>query len=341
MTTTEHFSNNHFYQEQALPLWEPIVRKFNRSLRLQDLFNCVFLSIAFVEIALFLSLFALLSRSSVLAFTLAVFFLTLFSYFVLRLYRQAKKPDHLMDLVQEYLYRCKESIRYQEGIPEHHIALANASLKFASNLHEKEYTFYSPPPFLQSLASTLEKFSSFCHWKDFFRLKELLLTSAIEEHLKVVKCEPTNLEVHAALANAYVMLSSLYADPRKYHSYDEERWVSPERYADEMQQKFRATAERAIEEFKILNDYAPEDPWVHIQLAYSYHDLQMPEEEIKEYEIVLKLHPGDKDTLFKLGMLYFQQGQNAKGLQIYETLKQTHYKKAESLIKFYGSYELL
>lgn len=339
MTTAEPFFDIH--QEHATPLWEPIVRKFKRSLRFQDIFNCVFLSIAFVEIALFLSLFALLSRSTVLAFTLAVFFLTLFSYFVLRLYMQAKKPDNLMDLVQEYLNRCKETFHYQEGIPEHHIALANASQKFASNLHEKEYTFYSPLPFFQSLAFTLEKFSCFCHWKDFFRFKELLLTSAIEEHLKVVKCEPTNLEVHAALANAYVMLSSLYADPRKYQGHDEERWVSPERYSDEMQSKFRATAERAIEEFKILNDYAPEDPWVHVQLAYSYNDLQMPEEEIKEYEIVLKLRPGDKDTLFKLGMLYFQQGQNAKGLQIYETLKQTHYKKAESLIKFYGSYEVL
>lgn len=340
MTTAEAYTQNPLHYEHMAHLWAPIVRKFNRSLRFHDLFNCIFLSIAFLEIALFLSLFALLSRSTILAFTLAVFFLTLFSYFVLRLYLQAKKPDHLMDLVQEYLNRCKEVIRYQEGIPEHHIALANASQKFAANLHEKEYAFYSPPFFLQSLASTLEKFSCFCHWKDFFRFKELLLTFAIEEHIKVVKCEPTNLEVHAALANAYVMLSSLYADPRKYHGYDEERWVSPERYSDSMQEKFRQTAERAIEEFKILNDYAPDDPWVHVQLAYSYHDLQMPDEEIKEYELVLKLRPNDKDTLFKLGMLYFQQGQNAKGLQVYEMLKHTNYKKAESLIKFYGSYEL-
>src|ERR1700733_5959989 len=143
-------------------------------------------------------------------------------------------------------------------------------------------------------------------------MKELLLTIAVEEHLKAVKCEPTNLEVHAALANAYVMLSSLYADPCKYHDYDEERYVPVERHAEQIQAKFRATAERAIEEFKILNDYAPEDPWVHVQLAYSYHDLHMPEEEIREYEIVLSLRPDDKDTLFKLGMLYFQQGLNAK-----------------------------
>jgi tetratricopeptide (TPR) repeat protein len=128
-------------------------------------------------------------------------------------------------------------------------------------------------------------------------------------------------------------------DPRKFHDFDEERYVPEERHSPEMEAKFRVTAERAIEEFKILNDYAPDDPWVHVQLAYSYHDLQMPQEEIREYEIVLALRPNDKETLFKLGMLYFQQGMNAKGLRIYEALKETHYKKAESLIKFYGSYE--
>jgi tetratricopeptide (TPR) repeat protein len=274
-----------------------------------------------------------------MAFTLAIFFMTLFSYFVLKLYFQAKKPEQLMELCEEYLEKCKEKIHYQEGIPEHHIALAQAAQKFAAALHDKEYSYYSPPFFLRSLASSMEKFSCFCHWKDLHKMKELLLTTAVEEHIKVVKCEPVNLEVHAALANAYVMLSSLYADPRKYLDYDEERYIPQERFSDSMQTKFRATAKRAIEEFKILNDYAPDDPWVHVQLAYSYHDLQMPEEEIREYETVFQLRPDDKDTLFKLGMLYFQQGENAKGLRIYELLKRTHYKKAESLIKFYGSFE--
>jgi len=100
-------------------------------------------------------------------------------------------------------------------------------------------------------------------------------------------------------------------------------------------------AERAIEEFKVLNDYAPNDPWVHAQLAYSYHDLQMPKEEIKEYETILKLNPGDRDTLYKLGLLYFQEGMNAQGLRIYEELKRSHYKKAESLMENYGSYNPL
>jgi tetratricopeptide (TPR) repeat protein len=334
------FDKKH-YQEEISKLWTPALRQFNRLIRNYVLFNLSFLIITCGELVCFLSFFALLSRSSVLAFTLAFFFMTLFSYFVLKLYLQAKKPDQLMDLCEAYLDRCKAIIHYQEGIPEHHVALGQAAQKFAVALHEKEYTYYHPPSFLNSLGPTLERFSCFCHWKDLHKMKEMLLTKAVEEHLKVVKCEPTHLEVHAALANAYVMLSSLYADPRKYHDYDEERYIPDERFSEEMQARFRATAQRAIEEFKILNDYAPEDPWVHIQLAYSYHDLQMPLEEIREYELVLTLRPQDKDTLFKLGMLYFQQGMNAKGLRIYETLKRTNYSKAESLIKFYGSFESL
>jgi hypothetical protein len=338
-TAADTVLDKQHYHEQISNLWAPAMRKLNRIIRAYVLFNLAFLLVGGCEIALFLSFFALLSQSAVLAFALAIFFMTLFSYFVLKLYLQAKKPDQLMEVCDEYLEQCKEIIRYQEGIPEHHIALGNAAHKFAAALHEKEYTFYPPPAFLQSLAPTLEKFSCFCHWHDLHRMKELLLTISVEEHLKVVKCEPTNLEVHASLANAYVTLSSLYADPRKFHDFDEGRYIPEERFSKAMQAKFRATAERAIEEFKILNDYAPDDPWVHVQLAYSYHDLQMPEEEICEYEIVLSLRPNDKDTLFKLGMLYFQQGKNAKGLRIYEILKHTHYKKAESLIKFYGSYE--
>lgn len=338
MTASEAIFSNTSHPEVA-HLWTPTLRLLSRYIRSSILFNSIFFILATAEIILFLSFFALLSQSAVLAFTLAIFFLTLFSYFVLRLYMQTKRPEQLMELCEEYLDRCREIIRFQEGIPEHHIALATAAHKFAATLHEKEYLFFQPPPYLASLGSTLEKFSCFCYWKELHRLKELLLRTSVEEHLKVVQCEPTNLEGHAALANAYVMLSSLYADPRKYHDYDDEKWVAPERYSLEMQAKYKTMAQRAIEEFKILNDYAPDDPWVHVQLAYSYHDLQMPSEEIREYELVLQLRPDDKDTLFKLGMLYFQQGMNAKGLRIYELLKQTNSRKAESLIKFYGTYE--
>ncbi|MBI3901004.1 MAG: hypothetical protein HY324_02500, partial [Chlamydiia bacterium] len=298
-TPTDSLLDKHLYHEQVSELWTPSLNRLYQLIRSYTLFNFIFLLIGFCELLFFLSFFALMSQSTLLAFTLALFFMTLFSYFVLRLYLHAKKPDQLIALCEEYLDTCKEHLHYQEGSSEHHIALGHAAHKFAAALHEKEYTFYPLPSFLRALDVPLEKWSCFCYWKDLYRMKELLLMTAVEEHLKVVKCEPTNVEVHASLANAYVTLSSLYADPRKYADYDEERYIPEERYSKTMQTKFRRTAERAIEEFKILNNYAPDDPWVHVQLAYSYHDLQMPTEEIHEYEIVLSLRPQDKDTLFK------------------------------------------
>lgn len=332
--------NKDSYSEQIGKIIELIIPRFDKTIKSYVIFNMLFLFIGIIEFFLLAIFFSFLAQSSYLAFSLAIAFLTLFSYFTLRIYFQTKHPEQLLELREEYLNTCKRFINYQEGIAEHHMALANASCKLATTIHGHEYNYYKPPSWIDILAPTAEKFSCWWHWYDLHKMKELLLLCSVDEHIKLVKNEPTNLEVHAALANAYVMLSTLYADPKKAEGYDEDLWTPSQRFSEEMHRRFRATAECAIEEFKILNDYAPNDPWIHIQLAYSYHDLQMPQEEIREYETILKLNPDDKDTLFKLGMLYFRQGLNAKGLSIYEELKRSHYKKAENLIKFYGAYSL-
>lgn len=274
--------DKYVYSERIHQLIRPSQRRFQRQLKLFLLFNLAFLSLLSAEIAAFWIFFALLVTSSVLAYSLAVIFFTLFSYFILRLYLKAVTPEKLIDVRDEYIQGCKEFIGYQDGIPEHHLALANALEKFSAELQDLEYGFYRLPSWCQPVIPLVERISCWCHWRDVQRMRELLLLYSVEEHIRLVKLEPINLEVHAALANAYVLLSTLYADPDKMEGFDDERWIPPERYSEEMQDKFRLTAERAIEEFKILNDYAPDDPWVHAQLAYSYHDLKMPEEEMKE-----------------------------------------------------------
>ncbi len=148
------------------------------------------------------------------------------------------------------------------------------------------------------------------------------MAAAIEEHLKQIRVTPTDLEVHASLATTYVLQSKIYR-------------IKGTRKED-LEERFRTSSRLAIEEFQILNHYAPNDPWVHSQLAIGYRDLDMPIEELREVETLLKLCPHDKETLFRLGKLYFCQGMNAKGLQIYEELKQSNFKKAEELIASYG-----
>lgn len=329
-----------FSNERFNKVFTPIFPQFERIIKLYVFFNVAFFLLITSELILVFGYLTFLIQSFLLASSLAVVFFTCFTYFTLRLFFQTKKPEQLQEIKDNYIASYKSLISYQEGLPEHHIALAKACCKLANALHGKEYSFYSPPSWLEVLAPSFERLSCWLHWQDFHSMQELLLKDAVIEHIKLVKCEPTSLEAHAALANAYVMLSGLYIDPRKLDGYEEDRWIPTNKFTDVCQQKFRLTAERAIEEFKILCEYAPDDPWVHNQLAYSYHDLQMPQEEIKEYEILHKLNPEEKDNLFKLGMLYFQQGLNAKGLRVYEELKRSHYKKAESLIDHYGSYTI-
>lgn len=326
------------YKEQINQNIQTALPQFSRIIKPYVTFNLLFIFLGISELILVTLFFTFLVHTSVLAFSFALIFLTFFSYLIIRLYFQTKKPEQFVELVDRYVKNCYSLIDYQEGIPEHHIAVANACYKFAEALHGREYTHYRLPISIDVLHPLIEKWSCWCLWHDHHKIKEMLLKCSVEEHIKMVRIEPTNLEVHAALANAYVMLSCLYVDPRKISTTEEDRWVPPQRLSNILEQKFRTTAEKAVEEFKILCAFAPNDPWIHAQLAYSYHDLQMPLEELREYEIMMKLRPDDYDTLFKLGVLYFQQGQNANGLRVYEQLKQHNPKKAKTLMSHYGEH---
>lgn len=312
-----------------IPLFDKIVKGYVN-------FYTGFCIVFAIEILLLLIFLPFVMKSSLFAFSLAGIFLTIFSFFILRIYFQAKKTEQEAEFVQSYSRGCKSLIGFREGIPEHHIALANAFSKLANELHGHEYELIRCPKWLRSMQTSFEKFNYYCFWKDVYSMRESLLTQSIEEHVKLVKCEPTSLDIHAALANAYVILSGLYLNTMNPEQQENVNWSLSEEEINDLEGKFRSTAKKAIEEFKILNDFAPNDPWVHTQLAYSYRDLKMPEEEIEEYEIILSLRPDDTDTLFKLGCLYFQQERNAEGLKTYEKLKQVNYKKAEKLIALYG-----
>ncbi len=313
------------------------VNAFERVLKSFTLFNAVFILLIVAEIGYFVVHLTFLAQSFIIAIHLALIFATIFCYFTLQMYAQTRKSDKFHSLKNQYTLSFLETL--QDPADSQTPALvAHACCKLAEALHSVEYAIYEAPSWCAFLNSSLEKLNCWWFWQDVHQMKEILLQASIEEHIKFVRVEPTNLEAHAGLANAYVMMSGLYVDPQIVEGLDDERWIPPNKYNKHFKQKFRLIAERAIEEFRILNDYAPDDPWVHVQLAYSYRDLQMPHEEIKQYEIILQLCPDDKETLMKLGKLYFEQGHNGKGLEIYEHLKKSNFKKADSLIRFYGAY---
>lgn len=328
--------------DQAKQAMHPVLIRFDKLLKSYVRFHLGFLLLVCFECFLLFFFFTFLAQSALLALSVALIFLTCFTYFILRVSQQAQRVDQLKELRDLYVAGSKAYLGYEEGDPAKQIALANNCCKLANDLHDKEYSSFVLPHWLTKrsswFATKMERFNCWWLWQDVHKMKEILLMSAVEEHIKVVKSDPMSLPAHAALANAYVMLSGLYADPRKIEGFDEDRWLPQERLSPAMELKFRQTAERAIEEFKIICTYAPDDFWVHKQLAYSYHDLQLPLEEIKEYETILRLTPEDRESQYKLGVLYFQQGFNAQGLRVYEDLLHTHPVRAHQLINFYAAY---
>ncbi len=307
-----------FFQHNLPQYYRAIIRNFRKVTHSFVTFNLLYLLLFTLELSSFFFFLPFLTKSTIFAFSLGAIFLTCFSYFVLLFYYQARKPEQLVSLKDQFLQSCRQILTASPGETQHHLSLADALSKLAGYLHDFEWNFYKTPKFLSPLSRAISRFSAYCYGEDVYKMKLLLLQAAIEEHLKQVRTTPTDLEVHASLAGTYVALSKVYKTA-------------------EVEKEFCQTARLAIEEFSILNHYAPNDPWVHEQLAMGYRDLGMHEEEMREVETLLSLRSQDKEILYRLGSLYFKQGLNAKGLQIYEELKRANYKKAEDLIASYGT----
>lgn len=337
MSTT---SEERLFAQEHKDAFSPILFKFSKILKSYTYFHLAFALLGLSELICLLIFFNTLTRSSVLALTLAIFLMTLFCYFILRIYFQNKKPELLYDFAEKTLQEFKNQSKSQASYEEKSLGLASTLSKLAHAMHGLEYELYKPKKGLLSLSYSYEKLGCWLHYKDLHSLKEWFYFEAIKEYIELIKHEPNNLHYHIALANTYLLLSSLYSPTKSSQDQEDGRWIHPEAQTEEMKEKFIQCAKRTVEEFKILNDYRPDDPWIYTQLAYCYHDLLMPKEEIEAYEKVLQLNPQDQDTFFKLGVLYFQCGQNARGLKMYERLKASNPLKAEKLIGHYQAWNL-
>lgn len=329
-----------FVNQQIVGLVQTFHSSFERILRTHLFFHLFFVAIGILELLLSIIFFNFFVTHSLLAFALALIFLTAFSYCILRLYCQTRKPEQLKELKNSFSEASKELLEYQKGNSECHLAQADTLSRLSQSLNGKGCSIYTLPKLFFFLSPYMEQLSSWIHWQDVFSIQEMILTDAVKEQIQLVKCDATSLDAHTGLANAYILLSQLYMPQASEESDESEEkpWKPSKRHSEEIKHKFKINAQRAIEEFKILSIYAPNDPWWHEQLAYSYCDLQMPLEAIAEYELILKFNPGNSEILYKLGVLYFRLGKNAQGLQTYEQLKRSHYKKAEMLISEYGAY---
>lgn len=319
----------------ALILEEKFFRSFDKKIRSVVCLNLLFCLALLVEVFFILFFFFFLIKTALLAIAIGSVIFTLFVYGMIKQFLDMTKLAHFESLCKELFIALENSV-LNENEMEKHVTIAKVFCRYADRFYQREYSYYPLPKLLNFLSPLNEKLSSVMHWRDVHKIRELLLQAAVAEHLKLVRKEPANPDAHALLANAYVMLSGLYLDPRKLLSEDAERWIPAGKLNAAFSEKFKMAAQKAVEEFKILQEYAPCDPWVFSQLAYSYRDLQMPNEEKMAYEAILELCPQDYETRFKLGALYFQHGENAKGLKAYEELKKAHYHRADELLVNYG-----
>lgn len=251
------------------------------------------------------------SKSLFIAICLAGLCLTSFSYFLIRFYLEAKKPQLLTEILNGFVQGCQETFGGNDPL-----AIAHALQQLALCL--------SIPKGSQPL---LEKANIWMHWKEVHEMKEILLHEAISYQIEMVKLEPLDLQTHASLAHTHLALADLYRPAKEWI------WI-PSAYKQMEDLRNQAT-KSAIQEFKILDSLAPSDPWVHAELARIYAGLGLVEKEIEEYEMLIKISPQDFQLHFRLGVLYFEQKESAKALHLYQQLKAAGDRRAAALISYY------
>ena len=279
-----------------------IEKEFTAIVRQHIYFHCAMISLVAIEMISLFCLINLAPKSYSVATCLALLLVTLFSYFILHSYFETKKPQQYRSLKDSFLSSLKEAI----GDPNDHFSIAKGLFRATPSIEAVTIPAFYP---FKWVADKLLL-------KDQSSLQESLMIMGLQEYHEMIKKNPTDLKCHTALANAYFALSRLYSSPS-------------------LQKKHDAVIKMAIEELKILDDSAPNDPWVHAHLASAYHKTHQKEEEVKEYEILKNLCPEDPHILCKLGKLYFELGLHSKGMRIYDKLKNLSSSEAASLIHFY------
>lgn len=273
--------------------------------------------------------------SMIFACSLSLLFLVFFSYLLILFYFEGKKSHEFELIDQTFFQDCKKALPPTLADSQMHQQLATTAENLAARLRKKDLYAMTLPPFV-FLEDFVINLRFWLHHRDIITLQERLLTRAVKEHLEMIRLYPSDLEAHSLLAGALIALSYIYQRPS--HPSFETSYFLRNLYNKEIyQRQAKNAAERAVEELKILDDLAPNDPWVHAQLANCYCFLGMQEDEIREYEILKNIRCEDKEILLRLGILYFDSGRNAKGLKIYGDLRSIDAKSADILIKRYNA----
>lgn len=309
--------------------------RFIRATKFYALFHLFFGALLFIELLSFLFFFSFFARSTFLAISLAVFFLTGFVYFLSRYYFEAKKKVEFSQLKEEIKEECTH-LSADQAPQERYRMTAHAMASFDSALQTLEKSYYGHGEQSHPFDLLIQKFSIWCHWKDVLLMRELLIEEGIEQAVEWIKRDPIDIQPHVLLAQLWIASYQHYLPPSQILPLAMP-WTPSAYFSQAMLEKMRAAAYTALEELKILDVLSPNDPWIFSLRAAVYRDLNDPQQEIEAYERLSALQSSDSSHLFRLGKLLFEQGHAAKGLQIYRQLKGLNPHKADELIQNYSA----
>lgn len=310
-----------------LPLLDPFRRQ------VQKTFFAKGVIIALLCCMVLLTLVGLIfTIDAVVAISLASIMLLIFLFYVTRLYLKESLLHSALDVKKQIEEKAiKDSLDGAER--------ADLFSRLALSTRFLPVALIQLPGCPKFFNEFVNRLLTFIAWSPLHTLAEVFFLAACDEEITLIKKDPTNLSLHAALANLYVMLSHHYMEPIKAKPLLP--WpgiLLTQSLRASLEFKAEMSSKNALEELTILQSFAPDELWVHDQLAISYKELKMPEKEIEECEAILRLCPDDHQACLRLGILYFSQGKNAKGLELYERLKQVQPILAEELIEEYGAY---
>ncbi|MGR3951775.1 MAG: tetratricopeptide repeat protein [Chlamydia sp.] len=243
-------------------------------------------------------------------------------------------------LLEQTQAALKKILDEKEG--DNRQAIAEEFLKNGSIIKKRWQKLIRNPPSIYRRIISFPK-SYLVHelfWLPYFLLAEFFFHSAKSHYIELIRKSPKNLELHTCLANTYVTLATHMKEilTTKNRLLLRGKYLS-NKFFSNIERKFDLSSLRAIQELSILRSFQPNELWVLDQLAISYRELEMVDEEIEIYNSILALYPDDTNALFRLGLLSFEKGENARGLEIYGELAYLHPVLAQEVIRSFGAYD--
>ena len=156
------------FQTHLPQIYRTVLKDFRKAVQSYIFFHVFFLTLIGFETLFFLPF---ITTSAMVALGLGSLFLTIFCYLVLHFYLQARKPEKLLYLQETFLQSCRRHIEVPPGEAQHHLSISEAIIKLVSYLEGFEKNFYRLPSFFQFANPIFSKLSSYCYWKDVFKLK--------------------------------------------------------------------------------------------------------------------------------------------------------------------------